>query len=224
MTAVAGQKPSRVRYGVLAFACALSMITYLDRAAFPNAQASIRSALGITSIAGLTLAMAAFNWAYAIFEVPTGYLGDRFGTRKTLIRIVLWWSFFIAATGLAGVEVATGVVLVNFTVLVVVRFLFGIGEAGAYPNIPKVIYNWFPFQERGRASGLVWMSARGMGGLTPLLWMLLTVKLGLRWNTVFFIFGGLGVLWCLAFAWWFRERPEQHPAVNAAERDLIQRD
>jgi MFS family permease len=220
MTAPAGQKPSRVRFGVLGFACALSMITYLDRACFPNAQEPIRYALGLNSIADLTIALTAFNLAYALFEVPTGYLGDRFGTRKTLIRIVLWWSFFTVLSGLAGLRIA-GVVLVGLTVLVVVRFLFGIGEAGAYPNLSKVIYTWFPYHERGRASGLVWMSARGMGGLTPLIWMLLTVHFGLQWNVVFAVFGALGVVWCISFAWWFRERPEDHPAVNVAERDYI---
>src|SRR5438067_7201249 len=153
MTAPAGPNPSRVRFGVLAFVCALSMITYLDRAAFPNAQKSIINDLGLKSVADLTWALTAFSLAYAIFEVPTGYMGDRFGTRKTLIRIVLWWSFFTAVSGLAGWRIA-GVMLVGLSVLVGVRFLFGIGEAGAYPNISKAIYNWFPSHERGRASGL----------------------------------------------------------------------
>src|SRR5438874_4596370 len=117
MTAPVGQKPSRVRFGVLGFACALSMITYLDRAAFPNAQKSIIHDLGLTSVADLQLALTAFGLAYAIFEVPTGYLGDRFGTRRTLIRIVLWWSFFTAMSGLAGWRIA-GVMLVGLSVLV----------------------------------------------------------------------------------------------------------
>src|SRR5262245_39856682 len=97
-----GQSPTRVRYGVLAFVCALSMITYLDRAAFPNVQRSVLQALDLDDISQLTLALTAFQLAYALFEVPTGWLGDVFGPRKTLIRIVLWWSFFIAVTGLVG--------------------------------------------------------------------------------------------------------------------------
>src|SRR6185369_4123004 len=95
-----GPTPTRVRYGVLAFVCVLSMITYLDRAAFPNMQGSILESLGLTDVNQLGYALTAFNLAYALFEVPTGWLGDVFGPRKTLIRIVLWWSFFIAVTGL----------------------------------------------------------------------------------------------------------------------------
>src|SRR5260370_23829542 len=95
-------KPSRVRFGVLAFVCVLSMITYLDRASFPNLQGFVLKSLGKNEISQLKLALTAFQLAYALFEVPTGWLGDTFGPRKTLIRIVLWWSFFIAVTGLVG--------------------------------------------------------------------------------------------------------------------------
>src|SRR5438034_3420811 len=105
--------PTRVRYGVLGFACSLSMITYLDRASFGVASDPIIKALGFQSIADITLAIAAFNLAYAAFEVPTGWLGDVYGPRKTLIRIVLWWSLFIALTGMAGMQVGSGVVLIN---------------------------------------------------------------------------------------------------------------
>src|SRR4029453_5908896 len=115
-----------------------------------NAQKSIINDLGLTSVADLTWALTAFSLAYAIFEVPTGYLGDRFGTRKTLVRIVLWWSLFTVVRGWAGVPIL-GVVVITLPARVAVRFLFGIGEAGAYPNISKVIYTWFPSSERGRA-------------------------------------------------------------------------
>jgi len=92
-------RPTRVRLGVLAFVCALAMITYLDRACFPNVQDSVLASLGLTHISQLRLPLTAFQLAYALFEVPTGWLGDVFGPKKTLIRIVLWWSFFIALTG-----------------------------------------------------------------------------------------------------------------------------
>src|SRR5262245_46272648 len=224
--------PTRIRYGVLAFVCLLSMITYLDRAAFPNVQSSVLQSLGMNDISQLKLALTAFQLAYALFEVPTGWMGDVFGPRKTLIRIVLWWSFFIAITGLVGRIsgfIAFGYsipefTLYGFTFLVVVRFLFGIGEAGAYPNIARAIYNWFPLKERGRASGLVWMSARGMGGLTPLIMTLMLNVLGLPWRSLFFIFGLLGVCWCAAFGYWFRNKPEEKSGVNQAEIDLIQAD
>src|SRR5262249_41618573 len=185
--------PTRVRYGVLGFACSLSMITYLDRAAFGVAADPIIQALGMRSIADLTLAIAAFNLAYAAFEVPTGWLGDVYGPRKTLIRIVLWWSFFVGLTGMAGLPVASGLVLINFTGLVVVRFLFGVGEAGAYPNITRALHNWFPVTERGFAQGMVWMSGRLMGGLTPLVGGVFVGRGALAWGAGFWAFGGGGV-------------------------------
>lgn len=221
--------PTRVRYGVLAFVCLLSMITYLDRAAFPNVQDNIRAALGLATLDDLRWALFAFNLAYALFEVPTGWLGDAFGPRKTLIRIVLWWSFFIAVTGLVG-EVSgislfgsplPSFFLYGLGALVAIRFLFGMGEAGAYPNIARAVYNWFPVRERGRASGMVWMSARLMGGLTPLIMTLLLTQLHMHWRAMFLTFGALGLIWCLAFGLWFRNRPEEKPEVNEAERNLI---
>jgi MFS family permease len=214
------QRPTRVRYGVLAFASSLSMITYLDRATFGVAQEPIRSAFGFNSVSDLWLAISAFNLAYALFEVPTGWLGDVFGPRKTLIRIVLWWSFFTALTGLAGMAVA-GVVMVPFAVLALIRFLFGIGEAGAYPNITRALHNWFPPHERGVAQGVVWMSGRLMGGLTAIIWMGLVIYAGLSWRSAFWLFGVLGIAWCVLFAFWFRNRPEDKPDVNAAELSLI---
>ena len=217
--------PTRVRYTVLAFLCVLSMITYIDRAFWGSAQEDIRRELGLRSVADLAIALWAFQLAYALFEVPTGYLGDRYGPRKTLIRIVLWWSFFFCLTTLVGYQIG-GVAIVGvtgLTILVAFRFLFGVGEAGAYPNIARGVYNWFPVSQRGTAQGAVWMSARFMGGLTPLIWLCLVdpEMLGLHWKTGFWIFGGVGLLWCLGFALWFRNTPEEHPAVNQAERELI---
>ena len=85
---------SRVRYGVLAFACTLSMVTYLDRVAVASAAGDIVSALGLKSVTDIKWAFTAFALAYALFEVPTGWMGDTFGPRKSLLRIVLWWSVF----------------------------------------------------------------------------------------------------------------------------------
>ena len=217
--------PSRVRYQVLVMACLLAALTYLDRAAFGVAAPAIVADLGLNSVADLKGAITAFAIAYGLFEVPTGWWGDRFGPRRVLIRVVLWWSFFTALTGLVGWKVA-GVTLGGLVILIVVRFLFGAGEAGAFPNIARALQNWFPPESRARAQGCVWMSARLMGGLTPLIWTLLVAGTAytpslLNWRTAFIVFGLLGVVWCIAFAWRFRDRPEQHPDVNDAERALI---
>jgi MFS family permease len=232
-----GEKPTRVRFGVLGFACALSMITYLDRVCMGSAAKGFADDLGLSDVADLNIVFSAFALAYSLFEVPSGWLGDRFGPRNVLIRIVLWWSFFTALTAVIGITLG-GYVIGGIAALVVIRFLFGMGEAGAYPNITRALHNWFPFQERGFAQGAVWMCGRLMGGLTPLIWMILVegvarpstdatdssaellmpALLGQgNWRTTFWVFGLLGVAWCVWFALWFRNRPEEKKSVNAAE-------
>lgn len=93
----ADARATRVRYAVLVLVSALSMITYLDRVAIASAAPSIVGDLGLNSVADLKWVFTAFALAYALFEVPSGWLGDVFGPRRTLIRIVLWWSTFTAA-------------------------------------------------------------------------------------------------------------------------------
>src|SRR5512143_2951370 len=174
------QTPTRIRYGVLGLACALSMITYLDRACMGCSAKAFVGDLHLSSVADLNWVFAAFTLAYALCEIPSGWLGDVFGPRRVLIRIVLWWSAFTALTGLVGMSVGgrvfgsfqLGAVAISpLAVLIVVRFLFGMGEAGAYPNITRALHNWMPMAERGFAQGAVWMSGRLMGGVTPMIWM-----------------------------------------------------
>ncbi len=224
-TTLAGTDPTRVRYSVLALACGLSMITYLDRACFGAAASSMAKDLGLDDGTQLKWAHTAFIIAYALFEVPAGWLGDRWGPRGTLLRIVAWWSLWTAITGLIGSTIG-GQVIGGLSALIVVRFLFGAGEAGAYPNITRAIHNWFPPQHWEAAQGCVWMSARLAGGVTPLVWGILVAGTGstpalVHWRVAFLLFGLTGVAWCVLFGSWFRNRPEEHPAVNAAELALI---
>lgn len=219
---------TRVRYGVLGFVCSLAAITYLDRLCIGSAAPYMIKALGLSSVDDLANVFAAFSLAYAVFEVPTGWLGDVYGPRSTLIRIVLWWSLFTALTALAGLTLPVGL-FIGVEALIVIRFMFGIGEAGAFPNITRALHNWLPLTERGTAQGWVWMSGRLMGGLTPLIWTALVVwpeKYSpswpdVSWRWAFVLFGLTGVAWCLAFAAWFRNRPEENPNVNEAELALI---
>jgi MFS family permease len=204
------------------------MITYMDRAANGSARGAIIADLNQSGLyetkltdADYFLVLMAFQLAYALFEVPSGWLGDTAGPRSTLLRVVLWWSVFVFLTGFTGMSVAG--VFIGFTGLIVIQGLFGVGEAGAFPNIAKALYNWFPAGDRGFAKSVIWMSARFMGGLTPLLWVLLTSpKLGgLGWREAMWLFAGSAVLWCVVFALWFRNKPAEHPAVNAAELAAI---
>ena len=199
---------SRTRHWVIVFAVVLSIITYIDRVSISFAGPQMRTDLGLSQTQ-FGWVLAAFAWAYALFEIPGGWLGDRMGARKVLARIVLWWSFFTAATGWA----------MNYTYLLVVRALFGAGEAGAFPNITKMFATWLPPHEKSRAQGIVWMSARWGGAFTPLLMAALFRMID--WRTAFQLFAGLGVLWTAAFYYWYRDNPKAHPNVNAAEIAVI---
>src|SRR6187549_2859506 len=136
----------------------LAVITYVDRVCISQAMPTIKSDLGLTTIqTGWVLSV--FAWAYAIFEIPGGWLGDKIGPRRVLMRIVIWWSFFTAATGWAW----------NMSSLVTIRALFGAGEAGAFPNLTRIFTTWLPVKERERAQAILWMATRLSGALTPLL-------------------------------------------------------
>ena len=219
--ATLSEKATRVRYSMLALLCFLAMITYMDRAVNGNAKADMMAAVGKTEDDFFPI-LIAFQLAYALFEIPSGWMGDTFGPRATLLRVVLWWTFFVALTGFTGMVIpGFETVLIGYTTLIGVQFLFGMGEAGAFPNIARAIYNWFPATQRGFAQGAVWLSARLMGGFTPLLWVLLVGIGGLDWRQALWIFAGVALIWCLLFAYWFRNTPSEHPSVNAAELTLI---
>jgi MFS family permease len=217
-------RATRVRYGVLGFACSLSMITYLDRVCFGTVAPYVQDEFHLSNTEKGML-FSAFALAYALFEVPSGWLGDVFGPRRTLIRIVLWWSTFTALTGL--IYPVVGWPAFAFLAMLAVRFFFGVGEAGAYPNIARAFHNWFPFRERGFAQGTVWMAGRFAGGISPLIVLALIFQTGPpdapthHWRHTFWIFGVLGVVWCVFFWSWFRDRPEQKAGVSAAELELI---
>jgi len=200
--------PSRVRYLTTAYAIALAIVTYLDRVCISQAAPAMTQDLGLTRLQ-MGWALSVFGWAYALFEVPGGWLGDRIGPRRVLMRIVLWWSFFTAATGWVW----------NATSLIVTRALFGAGEAGCFPNLTRVFTTWLPVRERERAQGMLWLSARWSGAFTPL--MVAYVLDLISWRRTFEIFGLLGVAWAIAFYWWYRDDPRTHPSVNDAELALL---
>jgi ACS family glucarate transporter-like MFS transporter len=200
--------PSNVRHGVVGFAVALAMITYIDRVALSNSRHQVATALQLND-AQMGYVFTAFATAYALFEIPSGFMGDRLGPRKVLLRIVILWSIFTAITGRAW----------NFASLWISQFLFGAGEAGCYPNIARAFAIWLPQPERVRAQGIIWMSSRWGGAFTPLLVALLFRYMD--WRLAFVAFGGLGVIWTIAFGLWFRDNPKDKASVNQGELDLL---
>jgi MFS transporter, ACS family, glucarate transporter len=211
-------RPTGIRYTILFMLCLLAMITYMDRAANGSAKKAIMGDIGVSED-DFFWVLIAFQLAYAIFEIPSGWLGDTVGPRSTLLRVVLWWSLFVALTGFVGTSMLG--VYFGFTALIVIQFFFGVGEAGAFPNIAKSLYNWFPASDRGFAKSIIWMAARFMGGLTPLVWVLLVELGGLSWRQALWLFAALAAIWSVGFYLWFCNRPGEHSAVNSAERDLI---
>jgi ACS family glucarate transporter-like MFS transporter len=170
------------RYGVLFLLLTLAIVTFLDRIAIASAGPRIQQELRISpEMWGWILG--AFVLSYALFEIPTGALGDRLGHHKVLTRIVVWWSAFTCLTGAAF----------SFPQLLITRFLFGMGEAGAYPNISGVLGHWFPVKERARTQGYIWAASRFGGALAPLLVVPLQVHIGWRWT--FVLFSVAGLLW-----------------------------
>ncbi len=196
------------RYGVLAFLAGLSFVLYLDRVCIGQAGTEMMKDLGL-SRTQWGWVLGAFTIAYGLFEVPTGRWGDRYGSRGVLTRIVIWWSIFTALTGATA----------NFMSLVATRFLFGAGEAGAYPNAARVVARWFPLTERDAVQGFITFSAQVGGAAAPALAAILIGMVGWRWS--FAIFGLVGVAWAVAFYAWFRDEPEDHPRSSPEECRLI---
>ena len=210
--------PTRVRYQVMAFLCVLSFLTYFDRVCVMRARPDIKRDLEISD-AQFGWILGAFWLAYALFEIPVGWWGDRFGARRTLSRIVLAWSLFTALSGSA-----TG-----FLSLLAFRFLFGVGEAGAYPNMARIQSRWLPPRSRGRAGGLLWLMARWGGAFSPVIFGTMLRAFGhlepltgvAAWRMGFWVSGLLGLVWVVLFYPWFRDDPAQKPSANESELALI---
>ena len=206
--------PSRKRLGVLAFLCALAAILYLDRICMGTAAADIQKEFSTETFkftdTHISYVHMAFTVAYGLFELPIGRMGDRIGARKVLTRITLCWSLFTAMTGAC----------MGLYSLIAIRFMFGAGESGAYPNAARVLSRWFPDQERGRAQGIMITCGQLGGALAPLVTAPLIQFIGWRWS--FALFGLTGVFWATAFWFWFRDDPAEHRGVNPQELVLIQ--
>jgi len=203
-----GTTPTRTRFKVVAFGVALAAVTYLDRNCISTLTPKIKEDLGLSTIQ-MGWVFTIFALSYGAFEIPSAYWGQKVGTRRVLARIVSWWSVFTIAT--AGVF--------NYPTMLVTRFLFGVGEAGAWPNAARTFSRWIPAKERGRVQGVFFAGAFMMGGLTPLIVNQLEPLVG--WRGVFVVFGLIGFVWAFTWYRWFRDEPTQHSGVNKAEADYI---
>jgi sugar phosphate permease len=209
---------SNVRYQVLAVACTLALLTYVHRLGFVVGNNEIKDGLGLSKSQMGNLA-SAFLVAYALFQVPGGLLGDRWGGRHTLTILVLAWSLLTGAVALAAALPPDP--MLAFLFLLGVRFLFGMFQAGGFPTLARVLTDWMPLKRRAFAQGMTWTFSRLGGAFVPFLFLWLFNRFG-TWTMPFWMMAGLGVIWALLFWPWFRNRPDEMRAVNAAEISLIE--
>lgn len=196
------------RYFMVMGTFLLALLLYVDRICISVAKDPISEALDLSD-KQMGWVLAAFSLGYAFFQTPSGILADRFGPRKVLAMIVTIWSAFTALTGAAW----------NFISLLVVRFLFGAGEAGAFPGMSRAIYSWIPLKERGIVTGINFSGSRlGAAFALPVVAWLID---DLGWRVTFMILGCVGMLWALVWFLIFRDNPEDHKGISVIEKDYI---
>jgi D-galactonate transporter len=199
---------SKGRWYMLVLISLMYLITYLDRVNISTAAPVISQEFGFDKIT-MGVIFSAFGWAYAMFQVPGGWMGDRFGARNVLTIIVGYWSAMTAATAVAS----------GATSFMVLRFLFGMGEAGAFPGATRAMQLWYPRHERGFVQGITHSASRLGAAIAPPVVVLIMTTLG--WRSVFIICGLIGVLWSVLWYFAYRNLPEEHKLVNEAELKYI---
>jgi len=202
-------KPTNARYWVVAFALALAMIMYIQRVAISQAIVPIAADLHLDK-AQTGMVLGAFGLSYALFEIPMGLLGDKLGVRRVLSQLVLLWSLCLALTGWVW----------NLTSLWIMRFLFGAGEAGCFPNLTRMLSAWLPLSERVKAQAVMWAFGRWGGALAPPVAYFVIYHFG--WRVGFGVLALLGAVWVAAFLPWFRNDPAEHKGVNKAELAMLE--
>ncbi len=201
-------RPTRTRHIVLWLTVAAYMITYMDRVVISSAVPSIKQEFGLNNET-MSWILSSFRWGYALFQIPGGWLGDLIGPRRALTLIVIWWSAFTSLTALSF----------SAWSMAIFRFLFGVGEAGAFPIATRSLSRWMLPTERGYAQGITHAGSRLGAALTPAPVTALIVGFGWRWP--FFLFGFLGLGWAAVWYWYYRDTPDEHTGVNPPELALI---
>jgi MFS family permease len=201
-------RPTLVRHVVLWLTVAVYMITYMDRGVMSATLPVLRQELGF-ALGASGLILGSFRLAYALLMIPGGWMGDKIGPRKALSLIVMWWSLFTSVTALAW----------NLVSMVAIRFLFGVGEAGAFPTATRSLSRWMLPGERGYAQGVTHAGSRLGLAVTPMIVVPIMTAFG--WRTPYYLFGALGLLWAVVWFLYYRDTPDEHRGVNAAEKELI---
>jgi sugar phosphate permease len=200
--------PTRVRYWVLLLTFLTAFIMYMDRVCMGSAAPTIMKEFGLDKIT-MGWSSSAFNFAYAMFQVPGGWMADRFGPRIVLAAAMTWWSLFTVATGLTW----------NAVSLAVARFLFGMGEAAAFPAASRALVRWLPVSQRAFGQGFQHAGSRFGAAVTPPI--VVGLIAALSWHWVFYIFGAVGIVWAVGWYLYYRDYPQDHSGVNQAELEVL---
>ena len=203
-----GSRAGKSRWFVLFLISLMYLITYLDRVNISTVAPVISKEFGFDK-ATMGAIFSAFVWSYALCQIPGGWLGDRFGPRRVLTAIVGYWSVMTALTA-----AATGAA--SFIAL---RFLFGIGEGGAFPVATRSMQLWFPRQERGLVQGVSHSASRFGAAIAPPIVVAIITTLG--WHWVFYICGMVGILWAALWYGCYRNLPEEQESVSKEELAYI---
>ncbi|WP_394971070.1 MFS transporter [uncultured Croceitalea sp.] len=196
------------RYIMVAGTFLLALLLYIDRICISVAKDTISETLSLSD-KQMGWVLSAFSLGYAFFQTPSGILADRLGPRKILASIVALWSIFTSFTGMAW----------SFVSLLVARFLFGAGEAGAFPGISRAVYSWIPLNERGIVTGVNFSGSRlGAAFALPFVSWLINEY---GWRSTFYILGAVGIVWALVWYLMFRDNPEEHNSLSANEKSYI---
>ncbi len=202
------KKAGWARWYILMLISSMYLITYLDRVNISIAGPVIAKEFHFSKVV-MGVIFSAFVWAYALFQVPGGWLGDRFGPHKVLGTIVFYWSIFTMAT-------VRCVGVVSFSII---RFLFGIGEGGAFPTATRAMQLWFPREERGFVQGITHSASRFGAAIAPPIIVSLMVAYG--WRSAFWVCGAVGIVWSVLWFISYRNMPEDHKFVSKDELAFI---
>src|SRR5215831_11573595 len=208
LAATGSQRPTRVRYSILVLGFSVGLVMYLDRTCMGFVITKTMSEFGVNKIT-MGWSVSAFNWMYSLFQVPGGWLADRFGSRIVLAVAIAWWSIFTAATGSAFGPGS----------LAIMRGLFGMGEAAAWPAASRSLLPWLPARQRAFGQGFQHSGSRLGAALTPALAVSIMAHSG--WRSVFYVFGAIGLVVAVSWYWYYRDRPQEHRRVNQAELSLL---
>ena len=186
----------------------LSVLLYVDRVCISAAQPAVVADLGLSDTQ-MGWVLSVFALGYALFQTPSGILADRFGPRRILTAVVTFWSIFTALTGAAF----------NYVTLLIYRFLFGVGEAGAFPGMARAVFSWIPMKERGLITGINFSGSRlgAAFALPAVAWLIDAIG----WRYTFAVLGVIGFVWALAWYLWFRDDPADHKGMSQQELDFI---